>query len=127
MKTTYFFEKYRLRNKKENYLGHLQKSIVDNVTNIYGILFISTISFASGAFGLYHAWRLSRNSGKSAEKLNPTILPTGIFLLLATLAFSAVIPPYITSHALRFILRPLRHSISRMLSDITLIFDQGLC
>ena len=74
--------KYRLRKKSENYIGHLQKSIMDNVTNIYGILFIATISLVSGGYGLYHAWRLTRNSGKSAEKLDPATLPPGIFFLL---------------------------------------------
>ena len=100
IKTRHSVKKYRLRNKSENYIGHLQKSIVDNVTNIYGILFIATISLVSGGFGLYHAWRLSRNSGKSAEKVDPTILPPGIFFLLAVLSFCALIP-YFTSHALR--------------------------
>ena len=66
-------EKYRLRNKRENYLSHLQKSIVDNVTNIYGILCISTISLIAGAWALYHAWRLNNNSEKLVENLDPDI------------------------------------------------------
>ena len=81
-------------------MGHLQKSIVDNVTNIYGILFIATISLLSGAFGLYHAWRLSTNSEKSAEKLNLAILPPSAFFILAALSSGALLP-YFSHHALR--------------------------
>ena len=92
---------HRLRNKTKNYVGHLQKSIVDNVTNIYGILFIATISLFGGAFGLYHAWRLSRNSEKSPEKLDPAILPPGAFFILAALSSGALLP-YFFSHALRW-------------------------
>ena len=86
-----------------NYVGHLQKSIVDSVTNIYGILFIITFSLVSGAFGLYHFWRLSRNSEKSAEKLDPAILPPGAFFILAVVSSGALLP-YCHSHALRYIL-----------------------
>ena len=91
--------KYRLRNKRENYLSHLQKSIVDNVTNIYGILCISTISLIAGAWALYHAWRLNNNSEKLVENLDPDILPTGVFLMLAALASGALLPYF--SQALR--------------------------
>ena len=91
--------KCRLRNKTKNYVGHLQKSIVDNVTNIYGTLFIATFTLISGAFGLYHAWRLSANLEKSAEKLDPAILPPGAFFILAALSSGALIPYF--SHALR--------------------------
>ena len=92
----------RLRNKRENYVGQLQKSIVDNVSNIYRILFVIAVSAVSTAFGLYHMWRLRKNSEKSSEKLNSTILPPGIFLLLAVFSFCALMP-YFTSQALRWI------------------------
>ena len=88
-----------MRHKTQNYVGHLQKSIVDNVTNIYGILFVATISLVSAAFGLYHAWRLNGNSEKSAEKLDPAILPPDAFLLLALISSGALLPYF--SHALR--------------------------
>ena len=100
IKTRYSVTKCRLRNKSISYIGHLQRSIVDNVTNIYGILFIVAMSLASGSFGIYHAWHLSKNSGKSAEKLEPTILPLGMFFFLALLFFCTLIP-YFTSRALR--------------------------
>ena len=90
----------RLRNERENYVGLLQKSIVDNVSNIYRILFVIAVSAVSTAFGLYHMWRLRKNSEKSSEKLNSTILPPGIFLLLAVFSFCALMP-YFTSQALR--------------------------
>ena len=77
----------------------MQKSIVDNVTNIYGILFIATISLGSVAFGLYHAWRLSANLEKSAEKLDPAILPPDVFFILAVISSGALLPYF--SHALR--------------------------
>ena len=92
----------RLRNKRENYVGQLQKSIVDNVSNIYRILFVIAVSAVSTVFGLYHMWRLRKNSEKSSEKLNSTILPPGIFLLLAVFSFCALMP-YFTSQALRWI------------------------
>ena len=92
----------RLRNERENYVGQLQKSIVDNVSNIYRILFVIAVSAVSTAFGLYHMWRLRKNSEKSSEKLNSTILPPGIFLLLAVFSFCALMP-YFTSQALRWI------------------------
>ena len=85
--------------QRENYLSHLQKSIVDNVTNIYGILCISTISLIAGAWALYHAWRLNNNSEKLVENLDPDILPTGVFLMLAALASGALLPYF--SQALR--------------------------
>ena len=93
---------YRLRDKRKDYISHLQKSIVDNVTNIYGILFMSAISLGSAAFGLHHAWRLSRNSGKSAEKIDPTIVSNIPFVLLAVLLFGVFLP-YFNSYALRYI------------------------
>ena len=74
---------------------------MDNVTNIYKILLVATISFISGASGLYHAWRLSRNSEKSPEKLEPAILPPGAFFILAALSSGALLP-YFFSHALRW-------------------------
>ena len=91
---------WRLRNKTKNYVGQLQKSIVDNVTNIYGILFIATISLISGAFGLYHAWRLRANLEKEKlEKLEPALLPLDAFLVFAVLSSGALLPYF--SHALR--------------------------
>ena len=92
----------RLRNKREDYVGQLQKSIVDNVSNIYRILFVIAVSAVSTVFGLYHMWHLRKNSEKSSEKLNSTILPPGIFLLLAVFSFCALMP-YFTSQALRWI------------------------
>ena len=91
------------------------------VINIYSILFVAAVSLGSAIFGLYHAWRISRNSqamtkkkaifqGKktttkklqeSAEKLDTSILPPGIFVLFAVLVFSAL-KPYLTSYALRY-------------------------
>ena len=87
------------------------------MTNIYGILFIATISLAYVSFGLYRAWRLNRNSGNSAEERDPTVLAPGIFFFLALL-FSATLIPYFTSHALRCLYfselthnsRPITHS-----------------
>ena len=87
--------------------------------NIYNILFVAAVSLGSAVFGLYHAWRISRNSqamtkkkaikGKKqrknsqecAEKLDTSILPPGIFVLFAVLVFSAL-KPYLTSYALRY-------------------------
>ena len=73
---------------------------MDNVSNIYRILFVIAVSAVSTVFGLYHMWRLRKNSEKSSEKLNSTILPPGIFLLLAVFSFCALMP-YFTSQALR--------------------------
>ena len=82
--------------------SYTSQFIYIEVTNIHGILFIAAISLFSAGFGLYHAWRLSRNSEKSAEKLDTSILPPGIFVLFAVLVFCAL-KPFFTSYALRYI------------------------
>ena len=115
IKTRYSVNKCRLRNY--NYICHLQKTIVDKVTIVCGILFIATISLAYVSFGLYRAWRLNRNSENSAEERYPTVLAPGIFFFLALL-FSGTLIPYFTSHALRCLYfselthnsRPITHS-----------------
>ena len=94
----------RLRKKSINYLDHLQKSIVDNVTNVYGILFMAIFSLLAGGLGLYHLWRLNTNSEKSVDKLEASMLhPTVLFIVLFCSCIALV--PYITSHALRCKLR----------------------
>ena len=36
--------------------------------NIYNILFVAAVSLGSAVFGLYHAWRISRNSQAMTKK-----------------------------------------------------------
>ena len=96
----------RMRNKSTGYINHLQKSIVDNVTNVYGILFMASFSLLAGAVGLYHGHRLRTNSAKSVEKLHeieklqPSMLSPVVFAILAAISAWALFP-YFLSHALR--------------------------
>ena len=95
---------------------------------IYGILCISTISLIAGAWALYHAWRLNNNSEK--ENLDPDILPSGVFLMLAALASGALLPYF--SQALRC-----NNILSKKNKTIFVLFffsisslpllEQGLC
>ena len=77
---------------------------MDNVTNVYGILFMAIFSLFAGGIGLYHLWRLNTNSEKSVDKLEASMLhPTVLFIVLFCSCIALV--PYITSHALRYKLR----------------------
>ena len=103
---------------------------MDNVTNIYGILFIATISLISGAFGLYHAWRLRANLEKEKlQKLEPALLPLDAFLVFAVLSSGALLPYF--SHALRcgmfyLFLNP-RHFLQNPRHFYDILFEQGFC
>ena len=91
----------RFRDKNKNYVGHLQKSMVDNATNVFRIFFIVTFSLIVGAFGWYNAWRIGTNSEKSAENLDTrlNIGTPGASFILAAISSGALLPYF--SHALR--------------------------
>lgn len=86
--------------KRSRLLKQLKQNLVENVTNIYGLVVMLTIFLGSCAFGLHHMWTVRRNTALAVTSLTPTLLPTNIVWALTLMAFS-ILHPFCTQHALR--------------------------
>ena len=96
--TLYIIKK--LKAREADYLKQLKQNVVDNVTNVYGLVAMITIFLGSCAFGLHHMGTVRRNRALAATSLTPSLLPTNIVWALTLMAFSTLYP-FCTQHALR--------------------------
>ena len=97
--SVFCMKKIKSRNEEFNYITNLRRSLVDNVLNIYGLLFILVATFLVCAVTILHVMRVDENLEKIEVKLH-TILPQGIIWLLCLMGFGVCFP-FISQHALR--------------------------
>ena len=93
-------KKIKSRNEEFNYITNLRRSLVENVLNIYGLLFILVATFLVCTVAILHVMRVDENLEKSEVKLH-SILPQNIIWVLCIMGF-AVCFPFISQHALRY-------------------------
>ena len=94
----FVLKKYKTRQNIKLYLHNLQQTLVENVTNVYGIIIIIISSVACFLFISYH-FRTIKNNNEKYEK-DAKRVPRTIFILCGV-NFFLVILPFLRSFALR--------------------------
>ena len=92
-------KKIKARNEEFNYITNLRRSLVENVLNIYGLLFILVAILLCCYVAILNVMRVDENLEKSEFKI-PTLLPANVIRMLCIIGF-AVCFPFISQHALR--------------------------
>ena len=97
--SVFCMKKIKSRNEEFNYTTNLRRSLVENVLNIYGLLFILVAILLCCYVAILNVMRVDENLEKSEFKI-PTLLPANVIRMLCIIGF-AVCFPFISQHALR--------------------------
>ena len=94
--------KFLARNKTTNYLVNLRNTLVEGITNVYGMVIIIATSTCCSAYMIHHTLSIGELEVDEEEEL-PALVASrsakpGLLILLIISAL-----PFFTRHALRFV------------------------